>query len=237
MQKSITGILIFFAALLMLSSCNMPLEKKVEKATPANQFVNVEKTTELRSGPGEVYDLVGVLNPNQAVEVIGRSADGKYLMIHNPANQQVFVWLKNGAGMFAGDPINLPVATAPPTPTPVITLTCFMCGTDPNVLTPVPTPTPVITSVTGSGCPTPIGGGPTLVSCSPDGAPATGSGCPTPIGGGPTLVSCSPGVLRRLAVAAPHRLVAARLWLAVLRAVPRLRQRMSHSHWRRPYPG
>ena len=35
------------------------------------------------------------------------------------------------------------------------------------------------------GCPTPVGGGPTPVSCSPQ-----VDGCPTPVGGGPTPVSC-----------------------------------------------
>jgi len=40
--------------------------------------------------------------------------------------------------------------------------------------------TPVI------GCPTPIGGGPTPVSCLPE-----VSGCPSPVGGGPTPVSCA----------------------------------------------
>lgn len=42
------------------------------------------------------------------------------------------------------------------------------------------------TTAAGNNCPTPVGGGPTPVSC--DEAP--GSGCPTPVGGGPTPVSC-----------------------------------------------
>jgi hypothetical protein len=37
-----------------------------------------------------------------------------------------------------------------------------------------------------AGCPTPVGGGPTPVSC-----PSPVGGCPTPVGGGPTPVSCA----------------------------------------------
>ena len=54
--------------------------------------------------------------------------------------------------------------------------------------TPIGSPTLVEGSGFGNGCPTPIGGGPTPVSCS---ASAQSNGCPTPIGGGPTPVSCS----------------------------------------------
>jgi hypothetical protein len=50
--------------------------------------------------------------------------------------------------------------------------------------TPVSSPTLVEGSGLGNGCPTPIGGGPTPVSCSGP-SPANG---PTPIGGGPTPV-------------------------------------------------
>jgi hypothetical protein len=44
-----------------------------------------------------------------------------------------------------------------------------------------------ITSDVASGCPTPIGGGPTPFSCEP-----VTIGCPTPVGGGPTPFSCEP---------------------------------------------
>jgi hypothetical protein len=43
----------------------------------------------------------------------------------------------------------------------------------------------VITIRVTAGCPTPIGGGPTPVTCGP-----VVSGCPSPVGGGPTPVNC-----------------------------------------------
>lgn len=43
-----------------------------------------------------------------------------------------------------------------------------------------------VTPTIVSGCPSPVGGGPTPVNC---GEPI-GSGCPSPVGGGPTPVSC-----------------------------------------------
>jgi hypothetical protein len=47
----------------------------------------------------------------------------------------------------------------------------------------------VITIRVTAGCPTPIGGGPTPVSCEP-----VVNACPSPVGGGPTPVSCEPVV-------------------------------------------
>lgn len=47
----------------------------------------------------------------------------------------------------------------------------------------------VISIRVNAGCPTPIGGGPTPVTCGP-----VVSGCPSPVGGGPTPVSCEPVV-------------------------------------------
>jgi hypothetical protein len=46
-------------------------------------------------------------------------------------------------------------------------------------------PTPVSCPTLVEACPSPVGGGPTPVSCAP-----VDSGCPTPVGGGPTPVSC-----------------------------------------------
>ncbi len=172
-------------SLLILSGCNMPLPGTAQEHTPVNLRVQVSVPTDYRAGPGDVYDLVGVLLPGEEFEVVGVSLEGGYLLIRDPANPAVMGWLKSEAATLSGIPIGLPIPTAPSTPTPV-DLPPELSGC-PTPIGGGPTPVSCDGFPPSSGCPTPIGGGPTPVSC--DGFPSDG-GCPTPIGGGPTPVSC-----------------------------------------------
>jgi hypothetical protein len=153
------------ATLITLFACNLPIPHGVEVATSTVLMASVSVATEYRTGPGQVYDQVGVLNPGQMVEAVGRSPDGDYLIIRDPANPAVLRWLKSEFATVTGDPVALPISTPPPTPT-------LLVG-------------PALVG----GCPTPIS------CTSPGEGPAVVGGCPTPIGGGPTPVSCtkSPG--------------------------------------------
>ncbi len=194
-------------SLLILAGCNMPLPGTAQEPTSASLRGQVSVPTEFRAGPGDGYDLLGMLLPGQEVDVVGLSSEGEYLLIQDPADPTVIGWLKAEAATLSGNPIGLPVPTPPSTPTPVD-------------LPPEP-----------GGCPTPVGGGPTPVSCEAIATlrrlsysnrrrshtsqlrriPPSG-GCPTPIGGGPTPVSCGAshpqaGALLRSAVV-PHQSVA-----------------------------
>ncbi|MCJ7677496.1 MAG: hypothetical protein MUO35_07225, partial [Anaerolineales bacterium] len=171
-------------SLLILSGCNLPLPGTVQEPTSVNLRVQLSVPTDYRTGPGDVYDLIGVLMPGQEFEVVGRSTEGGYLLIRDPAHPEVLGWLKSEGAAVSGVLLGLPIPTPPPTPTPVDGL-----PPDGGCPTPIgggPTPVSCNGPSLSSGCPTPIGGGPTPVSC--DGLPA--GGCPTPIGGGPTPVSC-----------------------------------------------
>jgi len=77
--------------------------------------------------------------PGQEFEVVGRSTEGGYLLIRDPANPEVLGWLKSEGAAVSGVLLGLPIPTPPPTP---------VDGLPPD-----------------DGCPTPIGGGPTPVSC------------------------------------------------------------------------
>jgi len=169
--------LVFFVTAFLISSCNLPISQDDTESPSARLMVSVNTATEYRTGPGEIYDVVGSLNPGQSAEVIGTNQDKDYLLILDPANPGSPVWLENDAAMLTGVPIGLPISTPPPPPTLVATPI------------PVASPTLIVTPPLPGGCPTPIGGGPTPVSCPGYGAPI-GSGCPTPIGGGPTPVTC-----------------------------------------------
>lgn len=140
-------------------------------------MVSVSKAADCRTGHGQVYDPVGVLNPGQVSEVVGRSQEGDYWLIRDPASPTTLCWLGGEYATVTGDPGGLPVSVLPPTP--ILLVTQVGCPT-PIGGGPTPVSCPEL-----AGCPTPIGGGPTPVSCdSPVG------GCPTPVGGGPTPVSC-----------------------------------------------
>jgi hypothetical protein len=181
-----TAIIIVFAAMLALSACTA---QGVQESMPPGLLVSVSEAAEYRTGPGEVYDLIGVLNPGREIEAIGVSPDGEYFLIRDPANLLVLGWLLRDFTTYTGDPIGLPISTPPPAPTSVVTPES---GGD----CPTPVgggPTPVSCGPTdGSGCPTPVGGGPTPVTCGPSDGGVPAPGCPTPIGGGPTPVTCGP---------------------------------------------
>jgi len=183
---------LFAATLLALSACNLPQSQPTQQASPAVAMVSVSVPSEYRSGPGPAYDLVGELQPGEMVPALGISPDAGYFLIQDPAHPGSLAWLKTDHTTLTGGSPGLPVATPPALPTAA-------APTEPVSGCPTPVgggPTPVscsgpVTAVPSGGCPTPVGGGPTPVSC---GGPVTavpGSSCPTPVGGGPTPVSCS----------------------------------------------
>ena len=201
--------LLLFAVLFVTSGCNLSINLGVNE-TPTVLMVTVNINTEYRTGPGSAYETAGSLAAGQLVEAVGRSPDGNYLLIRDPANSEKLYWLDSSSVTMNGNSGNLPAATPPATPTPV--------SGCPTPIGGGPTEVNCGVSPSTGGCPTPIGGGPTPVDCS--GAPST-SGCPTPIGGGPTPINCSgssfPGlrrvptftptfqILRRLPTATPVR--------------------------------
>lgn len=176
-------------SLLILSACNMPLRGSTEKLPT----VRVDVATDYRAGPGDAYERIGTMQPDDEFDVLGRSEDGGYLLVSDPADPALAGWMKSDGAKLSGSSSGLPIFIAPSVPTPVglpgETGGCpTPVGGGP---TPVSCPTPVEGAPDSSGCPTPVGGGPTPVSCPTpvEGAPAL-SGCPTPVGGGPTPVSC-----------------------------------------------
>jgi hypothetical protein len=83
--------------------------------------VYVSKSTYCRAGPGQVYQALGALKTGEAVQVVGRSADGKYWIIRNPKYPSQFCWLSGKYANVTGAAGILPVFTPPPLPTPTRT--------------------------------------------------------------------------------------------------------------------
>lgn len=125
--------------------------------TPAGPFVTVlengtEQFVNIRSGPGSLYERVGVLIIGQRAPALGKSKGGDYIMIRYegvPGNEgwvySAFVSLSGGT---------LPIVEPPPTPTPVMTATI-----DPTLaaqfnITSMPTTLPTFTQPAPLNIPT-----------------------------------------------------------------------------------
>jgi uncharacterized protein YraI len=85
--------------------------------TPAVPTVSVTIETNCRSGPGTVYEIIGVLQPGETAEVMGRSSDGGTWIIRNPDGAGS-CWLWGQYATVTGNWQILPVFDPPPTPTP-----------------------------------------------------------------------------------------------------------------------
>jgi hypothetical protein len=93
--------------------------------------VNVEALN-LRSGPGVVYDVLGLLKRGDHLKITGRSFTGDWLKVIAPDGQEG--WTACSLLQVNVDMDGVAVAQAPPTPTPMYTPT------------PVVTPTPELLS-------------------------------------------------------------------------------------------
>ena len=83
-------------------------------------MVGVSVDTNCRTGPGKVYESIGVIKAGEIVEVVGKKAFYDYWIIKNPdANGECWLW-----GYYAtviGDTSNLQEYALPPAPPPTTT--------------------------------------------------------------------------------------------------------------------
>lgn len=95
-------------------------------SSPAGVMMTVRPDTgqqqiNVRSGPGMLYDKVGVMLIGQRASVLGRSPGGEWVMIDYPAVSGNTAWVySHYVNLSPGD---LPVIEPPPTPTPLTTAT------------------------------------------------------------------------------------------------------------------
>lgn len=202
MRNAQTLTLVLLSCVFLLSACNLPDSAAASK-TPSIAPVAVLMTeSSCWSGPGENFTVIAMLKPGQNAEIAGRTPDGSYMLVRDPANPAALCWVKAAAATLVGDLSSLPTYGSPSAPTPVSGCpspigggpTPVDCAAAAGIGCPSPVgggPTPVdCSAAVGGGCPSPVGGGPTPVAC----AASVGSGCPSPVGGGPTPVDCSAAV-------------------------------------------
>ncbi|MEW6093511.1 MAG: hypothetical protein AB1531_06050 [Chloroflexota bacterium] len=80
--------------------------------------VSVSVDTRCRTGPGTLFDILGVLKVGETAEVVGRSHNSDNWIIKLPSNPAITCWLWAYYATLTGDTSALPVVPWPPTPTP-----------------------------------------------------------------------------------------------------------------------
>ncbi len=88
--------------------------------TPAFARVTVGADTNCRSGPGTVYDILGLVKAGETAEVVGQDADRGNWVIRLPSNPIIICWIWRASSTPAGNVDQAPIFTPQPTPTTAI---------------------------------------------------------------------------------------------------------------------
>ncbi len=120
-----------------------PTQAPLMTATPTSAFLTITQALQnVRSGPGDNYDVLGQLTQGTQVPVIGASEDFSYVVIDYRGQQG---WLVASLLSISGDLTSVPVIPAPPPSAPAATIT------------PSPTPAPAdLIIVSASVSPSPV---------------------------------------------------------------------------------
>jgi hypothetical protein len=181
---SIAAFSLALLASILLAACNLPasgtgtsvwLDVPLDGLTfPAPQAINIEGHASGAGGISRIEVLVG----GALVATIDRPAlEGDLAAFHT-------VWTPASEGTYTIQAVAYgPDGSASAPDTARVTFGGAV-STAPACPSPVGGgPTPVTCAPVG--CPSPVGGGPTPVACAP-------VGCPSPVGGGATPVTCAP---------------------------------------------
>jgi hypothetical protein len=94
-----------------------PTATTAPTSTPSEAMLSVSVDTNCRTGPGDVYEVVGYLEVGQKARIVGHDDSGNFFVIENPqGGEDCWVW-----GQYVGtegDWASLPVVLSPHTPTP-----------------------------------------------------------------------------------------------------------------------
>jgi hypothetical protein len=125
------------------------LEGLVGKAT---------STLNVRSGPGNSYEVLGLLRRGAEVSIVGQSDDGEWLQIEYPAHSNLHGWVIAGSLEVPGDLAAVPIATPESLPLPEVPTyeapPAEAVETSPApeiVITPTSTPAPALPDLVVSG--------------------------------------------------------------------------------------
>lgn len=83
-----------------------------------------------RFGPGLVFEIVGIVKPNQSTRAVGRTSDGLWLNVQDPGNPGGMCWVSAGAVETEGEVASLSVVNAP-----LVTVTNLTVRVEPSRIT------------------------------------------------------------------------------------------------------
>lgn len=104
-----------------------------------------EPQANLRSGPGQLYDRVGVLLAGQSAPAKGRSPGNEWILVEYPGIPGGLAWVYAPL-VEIRPPMQLPIVEPPPTPTPAVTTTIDPTLAARFIVTSVPTRLPTFTA-------------------------------------------------------------------------------------------
>jgi hypothetical protein len=146
-----------------------PISQTEASALPANTPTPVPPGTpsamaradlEVRSGPGDEYELLGYLPAGAVAEIVSRDQERQWWQIKSSLSAAGVGWIRAGSDFSeASDTDNVPIALAPPTPTPILVpdtaTSTASSASDTLTLTPTPVPdTPTSTATPTHAVPT-----------------------------------------------------------------------------------
>ncbi|MCA2002890.1 MAG: hypothetical protein LDL51_13580, partial [Chloroflexi bacterium] len=114
-------------------------QSQAAAATVCAPTVTANTVANVRSGPGQVYNVIGSLPEGGTAKVAGKNFDGTWWYIEFAGGSGGFAWIAGSVTSAACIPDTLPSIAAPPTP-------IAPTSTPTNAATAAPTPTPTATS-------------------------------------------------------------------------------------------
>jgi hypothetical protein len=95
-----------------------PSETPDFTATPTTPTISVSVDTNCRTGPGAIFERVGILLVGETAEIVGREPKGEYWYIRNPDTGPEFCWVWGEYATISGNTLFLLyLSPAPPPPT------------------------------------------------------------------------------------------------------------------------
>lgn len=116
---------------------SIPTVTGTPRGVIATVYLDQEESINVRSGPGTLYDIVGVLLPGQDAAVKGRTSDGDWLLVDYPGAPDNQGWIYTN--LVSLTPGEVSIVEIPPTVTPLVTETINPTLAAQFITTPIPT--------------------------------------------------------------------------------------------------
>jgi len=123
-----------------------PTPTPIAIATTCSPLITTTTDSNVRSGPGQVYNIIGVIPLGGTAPVVGKNFDGTWWYIEFAGSHG---WISGSITTATCIPNTLAVIAAPPTPTspPTNTPAPTSTPTPTGVPTSTPTPTPTLSII------------------------------------------------------------------------------------------